>query len=85
MTKDSRPLLPTSLIAALDGLDELLCQEGATCPADTPPSLPDGCLVIPVDAAIEKIRGRLACEPKRRTERTQQALTALHSKGLITD
>ena len=67
----------------LDAIAELLRNEGST-PPDPPASLPSGCLAITVDDAIEQIRGRLVCEPKRRTERTQQALTALHCKGLIT-
>jgi putative DNA primase/helicase len=33
--------------------------------------------------AIDKTRGRLVCEPKRQSERTQSAISGLVAKGLL--
>lgn len=38
---------------------------------------------IRLDEAIEKTRERLVCEPKRQSERTQSAISALVSRGLL--
>ncbi|MDP2822727.1 MAG: AAA family ATPase [Sulfuritalea sp.] len=67
-----------------DALGELLRQAGDVRPKDAPASLPSGRPAVTVDAAIESIRDRLACDAKRKTERTQQALTGLQAKRLIT-
>lgn len=44
---------------------------------------PEGRPCIRLDEAIEKTRGRLPCEQKRQTERTQAAITGLISRGLL--
>jgi putative DNA primase/helicase len=44
---------------------------------------PAGTPCIRLDEAIEKTRTRLVCPEKRRTERTQAAVTALITKGLL--
>lgn len=67
-----------------DALGELLRKAGDIRPKDAPASLPQGRPTITVDAAIESIRDRLACDAKRKTERTQQALTGLQAKRLVT-
>ena len=67
-----------------DSLGELLRKAGDIRPKDAPASLPQGRPAITVDAAIEGIRDRLACDAKRKTERTQQALTGLQAKRLVT-
>lgn len=66
-----------------DALGELLRQAGDVRPKDAPASLPSGRPAVTVDAAIAAIRDRLACDGKRKTERTQQALTGLLAKRLI--
>lgn len=67
-----------------DALGELLRQAGDIRPKDAPASLPQGRPTVTVDAAIAGIRDRLACDAKRKTERTQQALTGLQAKRLVT-
>lgn len=81
-----RMRLPTSgnQKVVWDALGELLRQAGDTRPKDAPASLPQGRPAVTVDAAIAGIRERLACDAKRKTERTQQALTGLQAKRLIT-
>lgn len=66
-----------------DALGVLLRRAGDTRPADAPESLPTNRPAVKLDAATEQLRERLACDPKRKTERTQEALTGLHAKGLI--
>lgn len=66
-----------------DALGELLRQAGDMRPKDAPDSLPVGRPTVTLEAAIDRIRERLACDPKRKTERTQQALTGLQAKRLI--
>jgi putative DNA primase/helicase len=66
-----------------DALGELLRQAGDARPPDAPARLPLGRPAVTLDAAMEGTRERLACDAKRRTERTQQALTGLQAKGLI--
>lgn len=66
-----------------DALGELLRQAGDARPIDAPDRLPHGRPAVTLDAAIEGTRERLACDTKRRTERAQQALTGLQTKGLI--
>lgn len=65
-------------------LGEMLRQAGDTRPNDAPASLPQGRPAVTMDAAIAGIRDRLACDAKRKTERTQQALTGLQAKQLVT-
>lgn len=66
-----------------DALGELLRQAGDARPKDAPARLPFGRPAIPLERAIEALRDRLVCEPKRKTERVQQALTALQARGLL--
>jgi len=67
-----------------DALGVVLREAGSIRPTDAPQSLPAGRPTVTVDAAIESLRGKLACDAKRKTERTQQALTGLQAKRLIT-
>ena len=64
-------------------LVEKLRQVSVTRPPDAPSTLPQGCAALPLTFAIEAIRERLACDPKRKTERAQQALNGLQARGLI--
>lgn len=66
-----------------DALGDLLRKAGDSRPKDAPASLPTGRPAVRLDDAIEHLRERLACDAKRKTERTQQALTGLQAKGLI--
>ena len=66
-----------------DALGELLRQAGDARPAGAPDRLPFGRPTVTLNAAIEGTRERLDCDAKRRTERAQQALIGLQSKGLI--
>lgn len=68
---------------AWDVLRERLRNAGTTTPEGAPASLPKGAPAIAIEAAIESVRERLTCDPKRRTERAMQALDGLHAKGLI--
>lgn len=81
-----RPSLPKSgnLRVVWDALGELLRQAGDARPNDAPASLPQGRPAVTMDAAIAGIRDRLACDAKRKTERTRQALTGLQAKQLVT-
>lgn len=67
----------------LDALGELLRKAGDVRPADAPTRLPHGRPAVRLDCAIEVLRDRLACDPKRKTERTRQALTGLQARGLV--
>jgi putative DNA primase/helicase len=67
---------------AWDALREVLPREGMTPTSDDASGLtrrPH----ITVERAIEAVKDRLPCDPKRRTERAQQALTGLQSKHLV--
>jgi putative DNA primase/helicase len=66
-----------------DALGEILRHAGDYRPKDAPERLPFGRPAVKVETAIEKMRDRLACDAKRKTERVQQALTGLQAKGLI--
>ena len=68
---------------AWDTLEEQLRKAGNTRPNDAPQSLPEGRSAITTEAAIFSVRERLACDPKRKTERAQHALEGLHAKRLI--
>ena len=68
----------------LDALGEIIRHEGDPALPGAPATLPRGRPALQVERAINQIRGHLACDPKRRTERTQQAMTALQARGLIT-
>jgi hypothetical protein len=66
-----------------DALGELLRKAGPMRPKGAPDSLPPGRPAVALDAAVDALRERLAVDPKRKTERAQQALTGLQAKGLI--
>jgi putative DNA primase/helicase len=68
---------------AWDALGEMLRQAGDARPKDAPDTLPMNRPAVTLDAAVDRVRDRLACDPKRKTERAQQALTGLQTKGLI--
>jgi hypothetical protein len=62
-----------------DALRDLLREARRFGMAGAPPTRP----CIELEEAIEKTRDRLACEPKRRTERTREAFTGLVNRGAI--
>ena len=66
-----------------DALGEVLRKAGDARPDAAPESLPKGRPALAIDAAIASVMERLACDPKRKKERAQQALEGLHAKGLI--
>jgi len=66
-----------------DGLGELLRQAGDVPPKDAPAGIPPGRPAIRLDDAVEHLRARLICEPKRQTERTRTALQGLVARGLL--
>ncbi len=68
---------------AWDALGEALRKAGDGRPNGAPDSLPIGRPAITLESAVNAIRERLACDPKRKTERAQQALTGLNARGLI--
>jgi putative DNA primase/helicase len=72
-----------SMRVAWDALGELLRDAGDHRPKDAPERLPFGRPTVKVEIAVEKVRDRLTCDAKRKTERAQQALTGLHTKGLV--
>lgn len=68
---------------AWDALGEMLRQAGDARPKDAPDTLPLNRPAVTLEAAVDRIRERLTCDAKRKTERAQQALTGLQAKGLI--
>ena len=68
---------------AWDALGEVLRKAGDARPDGAPESLPKGRPALATDAALASVADRLACDPKRKRERAQQALEGLHAKGLI--
>ncbi len=66
-----------------DALGEALRKAGDARPDNAPESLPHGRPALAIDAAMDAVMQRLACDPKRRRERAQQALEGLHAKALI--
>lgn len=66
-----------------DGLSELLRNAGNLPPKGAPDCLPLGRPALRIDDAIEQLRTRLVCEPKRQTERARSAVTGLISRGLL--
>ena len=68
---------------AWDVLGEMLRQTGDARPKEASDTLPLNRPAVTLEAAVDRIRERLACDPKRKTERAQQALTGLQTKGLI--
>jgi hypothetical protein len=68
---------------AWNALGDILRNAGDERPKDAPKRLPVGRPAVALDSAIDAVRSRLACDSKRRTERAQQALTGLQTKGVI--
>jgi hypothetical protein len=68
---------------AWDCLGESLRRAGDGRPTDAPESLPQNRPTVTVEAAVQSIGERLACEPKRKPERARAALTGLCTRGLI--
>ena len=66
-----------------DELRKLLSSMGPADMGDRPQAVPEATPFIRMSLAIEKIRTKLPCEPKRQTERTHVALKALIEKGLV--
>jgi putative DNA primase/helicase len=64
----------------LCALGELLRKSATFGRAGAPPVRP----CVEIEAAVEGIAPRLACEPKRQKERVRQALTGLHASGVVT-
>jgi hypothetical protein len=64
----------------LDGLGELLRKSATFGRAGAPPQRP----CVETESVVEAIAPRLTCEPKRQKERVRQALTGLHSSGVVT-
>lgn len=68
---------------AWEALGELFRKDGAFPPEGAPESLPQGRPCITLEAAIDKTRTKLVCDPKRQTERAQAAIRGLINKELI--
>lgn len=62
-----------------DGLGELLRASKDFGMAGAPPTRP----CVRLEDAIQALRGRLACEPNRRTPRARDAITGLVNRGLL--
>jgi putative DNA primase/helicase len=57
---------------------------GSIAPEGAPKDLPPGRPCLSLEYAIAATRGRLVCDSKRQTERTQSAITGLINRGLLT-
>lgn len=68
---------------AWDATSELLKSAPKERPTGAPDTLPQGKPAVPLEAALDAIRRRLTCDPKRRTERATQALTGLQARRLV--
>lgn len=66
-----------------DALGEIFRKAGSIRPEGVPDTLPQGRPCVALEAAIEQCRGRLVCDPKRQTERTQAAIRGLVERGLL--
>lgn len=62
-----------------DALQDVLKASAHYGQAGAPPTRP----CVKLEDAIERTRGRLVCDSKRQTERTQAAITGLASRGLL--
>ena len=69
--------------AVWDALGEIFRKAGNVKPEGTPDTLPQGRPCITLEAAIDKTRARLVCDPKRQTERAQSAIRGLVKRGLL--
>lgn len=69
--------------AVWDALGEIFRKAGTAQPEGAPDTLPQGRPCITLEAAIEKTRTRLVCDPKRQTERAQSAIRGLVDRELL--
>ena len=69
--------------AVWDALGEIFRKAGSVKPEGAPDTLPQGRPCITLEAAIEKTRNRLVCDPKRQTERAQAAIRGLVDRGIL--
>ncbi|MDO8811474.1 MAG: AAA family ATPase [Gallionella sp.] len=69
--------------AVWDALGEIFRKAGSVKPEGAPDTLPPGRPCITLEAAIDKTRARLVCDPKRQTERAQAAIRGLVGRGLL--
>jgi putative DNA primase/helicase len=66
-----------------DVLGELARRAPSIRPPDAPERAPFGTPLVPLQTLLDEVRDRLACEPKRKAERAQTAVTGLQSRGLL--
>lgn len=69
--------------AVWDALGEIFHKAGNVKPEGAPDTLPQGRPCITLEAAIDKTRARLVCDPKRQTERAQAAIRGLVDRGIL--
>ena len=69
--------------AVWDALGEIFRKAGAARPEGAPDTLPQGRPCITLEAAIDKTRTKLVCDPKRQTERAQAAIRGLIDRDLL--
>jgi hypothetical protein len=69
--------------AVWDALGEIFRKAGNVKPEGAPDTLPQGRPCITLEAAIDKTRARLVCDPKRQTERAQAAIRGLIDRELL--
>ena len=62
---------------------QIFRKAGNVKPEGAPDTLPQGRPCITLEAAIDKTRARLVCDPKRQTERAQAAIRGLVERGLL--
>jgi hypothetical protein len=62
-----------------DAMGELLRGSKAFGKAGAPATRP----CVELEAAVDQLRTRLACEPKRQTERCRAAISGLVERGLL--
>jgi hypothetical protein len=66
-----------------DALGELFRKAGNVKPEGAPDTVPIGRPCLTLEAAIDRTRTKLVCDPKRQTERTQAAIMGLVARGLL--
>jgi hypothetical protein len=69
--------------AVWDALGEIFRKAGDLRPEGAPDTLPQGRPCVTLEAAIDKTRTHLVCDPKRQTERAQAAIRGLVERGLL--
>lgn len=73
----------TNMRVAYDRIGELLRVAGDSRPEGAPDELPPGRPAIALEAAIDAVAARLVCDPKRKRERSTQAIQGLCGRGLL--